>query len=212
MKVDRRETFLDVGERLFSKYGYRTVNVDDIASSAGVATGSFYSYFKSKESFYNEIIERTETKGRENAEQIIARLQSPLNKLKALYRSVTLSVKKNKILQGSLLLDKRYIFPGFDLRQHRGEDLRSHLELMIAEIVSEGRQLRVFRADLFKNPEQLIMRLFEMNLMNLESDNSEELMHDTLMLLERGLKRWLRLRKREERTDRRVTSREHYSL
>ncbi len=212
MKIDRRETFLDVGERLFSQYGYRAVSIDDIASAAGVATGSFYSYFKSKESFYNEIIEKTEKKGQENAEQIIARLQSPLNKLKALYRSVTLSVRKNKILQGSLLLDKRYTLPSFNLRQQRGKDLHSHLELMIAEIVSEGRQLRVFRADLFKNPEQLIMRLFEMILINLESDNAEELMHDTLLLLERGLKRWLRLRKREERTDRQVTRRERYSL
>ncbi len=123
-----------------------------------------------------------------------------------------MSVRKNKILQGSLLLDKRYTFPGFNLRQQRGKDLHSHLELMIAEIVSEGRQLRVFRADLFKNPEQLIMRLFEMILINLESDNAEELMHDTLLLLERGLKRWLRLRKREERTDRQVTRRERYSL
>ena len=45
MGADKRRLFLKVGERLFSRYGYKDVNIEDITKEAGVGTGSFYTYF-----------------------------------------------------------------------------------------------------------------------------------------------------------------------
>lgn len=44
-----RERIYEAGKNLFSKYGYDAVSIDDIVKAAGVARGSFYVYFLSKE-------------------------------------------------------------------------------------------------------------------------------------------------------------------
>jgi AcrR family transcriptional regulator len=48
-KAARRETLLNAAFDLFREQGLARVTVDDIARSAGVAKGTFYLYFKSKE-------------------------------------------------------------------------------------------------------------------------------------------------------------------
>jgi AcrR family transcriptional regulator len=45
----RRDQLLDAAERLFSEKGYAETTVLDIAEAAGVAKGTFYLYFPSKE-------------------------------------------------------------------------------------------------------------------------------------------------------------------
>ena len=55
MGTSKRELFLKIGERLFSRYGYKDVNIGDITKEAGVGTGSFYTYFPSKEAFYEPV-------------------------------------------------------------------------------------------------------------------------------------------------------------
>lgn len=51
-----RERLLRAGRSLFGERGYHEVNIHEIASSAGLSVGSFYSYFAGKEEFYAEII------------------------------------------------------------------------------------------------------------------------------------------------------------
>lgn len=53
-------TLSEAGERLFSKYGHKKTTVDDIAKEAGIAKGSFYSFFPSKEALYFHILEGME--------------------------------------------------------------------------------------------------------------------------------------------------------
>ena len=60
MRANKREAFLKVGEELFSRLGYRDVSIEEITRSAGVGTGSFYTYFPSKEAFYGQILEKLE--------------------------------------------------------------------------------------------------------------------------------------------------------
>lgn len=45
----RRDQLLDAAERLFAEKGYADTTVADIADAAGVAKGTFYLYFPSKE-------------------------------------------------------------------------------------------------------------------------------------------------------------------
>jgi AcrR family transcriptional regulator len=47
-----REKLVRAGIRLFSQYGYETIDVDRIAAEAGVTTGPLYHHFKSKMAFY----------------------------------------------------------------------------------------------------------------------------------------------------------------
>lgn len=43
------------GERLFTLHGIKKVTVDDLVNAAGIAKGSFYSFYKNKEHLFMEI-------------------------------------------------------------------------------------------------------------------------------------------------------------
>jgi len=48
----RRNSILDAARGVFSRQGYAVATVDDIANEAGIAKGTLYLYFRSKEEIY----------------------------------------------------------------------------------------------------------------------------------------------------------------
>jgi AcrR family transcriptional regulator len=48
----RRSEIIDAAEKLFFSKGYDVITMDDIAADAGLAKGTLYTYFKSKESLF----------------------------------------------------------------------------------------------------------------------------------------------------------------
>lgn len=52
---DKRETIIDAAFDLFRHYGYRRTSMEDIARAAGVAKGTLYLYFTSKEELFEAI-------------------------------------------------------------------------------------------------------------------------------------------------------------
>lgn len=54
----RKSELLDIGVALYLSGGMRKVSVNKVVSAAGVATGLFYYYFKTKEEFIAACIER----------------------------------------------------------------------------------------------------------------------------------------------------------
>lgn len=195
---------------MFSSYGYKEVNIEDVSKSAGLSTGSFYKYFPSKESFYSEILDRIEMQGIREADRIVTSFESPLNQLKALYRFTTLGIKNNRILRGILTRDEKYIFPGSEERKNRDKSLRTHIEGMIADIISNGTRKRIFRSGVFNDPKQMVIAIYDAILMHFETENIEELINDILLLLARGLRRRIRLRNRDERSDRRTERNKYF--
>ena len=98
MRADRKQALLAAGVELFSRHGYREVSIEEITRGAGVGTGSFYTYFSGKEEFYEEILDGIEEQGRQEVDRLVASFESPLNRLKALYRFATLGIRKNPLL------------------------------------------------------------------------------------------------------------------
>ncbi len=56
MKKATKEILLEKGEELILKFGYYETKVEDITKEAGVAKGTFYIYFSSKEDIFIEIL------------------------------------------------------------------------------------------------------------------------------------------------------------
>jgi AcrR family transcriptional regulator len=54
-KEERRSTILKAAAHLFSIREYREVSIDDVARGAGLAKGTFYLYFKTKETLFLEL-------------------------------------------------------------------------------------------------------------------------------------------------------------
>lgn len=55
IKSCKRELILDTAATLFSEYGFHEVNMEMVARKAGIAKGTIYNYFKSKDEIYFEI-------------------------------------------------------------------------------------------------------------------------------------------------------------
>jgi len=207
MKESKRATLLKIGERLFSERGYRDVNIEDVAKAAGMSAGSLYNYFDGKEQFYSQILDEIERQGAERLEKMISKLTSPLNKLRVVYRFVTLGIKHNPMLRGVLAGDDRYIFPGTEERRGRGNDIRSRVQGLLIEILRDGTAKGIFRSSIFHNPSFMLTALYDVILLHIDSDHFDNLLEDVLILLGRGLRRHIQLRNREKRVDRRYLRR-----
>ncbi len=203
-RTDRRTLLLSVGRSLFERNGYRGVSIEQVTRRAGLSAGTFYNYFSGKEAFYASVLDEIEAEGIRKADQIVRRLHSPMNKLRALYRFITLGLRQNPILKGIFLGKAEYRFPGADERAARRDGLRPHLERMVDEIIREGTRKGVFRASLYHNTTAMVTAVFDAVILHVEDDNAEELFADLLTFLQRGLRRALRLRRRDERRDRRL--------
>src|SRR5580698_3981147 len=55
---DKRERILDAAERIFARHGFYAAKVSDVAKEAGVADGTIYLYFKSKDELLISLFER----------------------------------------------------------------------------------------------------------------------------------------------------------
>ena len=198
----RRTALLATGERLFAEQGYRDVSVEQIAHATGLATGSFYNYFPSKEAFYTHILALIERRAISEARRVISRFESPMNQLKALYRFTTLGLRRSPILRGMLTGDRRFVCPGVGPVK-RSEWVLGHVGDMIDDILRTGARRRAFRMARYRNARRMLIALYTALLVDFDSDDNHELIEDTLTLVERGLRRRLTLRNRAERVDRR---------
>jgi AcrR family transcriptional regulator len=205
MGSNRRDTLLRIGERLFAQHGYRDVSIKDITASAGLGMGSFYTYFPSKEALYSAILDSLEDRGVREVERRVNSLRSPLFRLKALFRYTNLSLRSNEILKGLYNRERRYLFPGAEERIHGSSSLFARIETLLGEILAEGTRKGVFRTSLFKDARSMLIAIF--HAVSLNGTSSPGLAEDVIVLIERGLKRWLRFR-REERVDMRTGRRE----
>ncbi|MGA2477398.1 MAG: TetR/AcrR family transcriptional regulator [Spirochaetia bacterium] len=200
MGHNRRDTLLKIGERLFAEHGYRNVSIKDIMVAAGLGMGSFYTYFPSKEAFYSDILDGIEQKGVREVEKHVNGLRSPLFRLKALFRYTILSLRSNEILRGIYTREKRFMYPGAEERTYHGNALFSRIEKLLGEILAEGTSKGVFRTSLFHDPQRMLVEIFFAVSLNGSAADAKELAEDMMVLIERGLKRWLRFR-RDERLD-----------
>lgn len=53
--IDKKNDLLKAAQKIFQEKGYKGTNVSDITDEAGMAVGSFYKYYKSKEEIFLEI-------------------------------------------------------------------------------------------------------------------------------------------------------------
>jgi AcrR family transcriptional regulator len=54
----RQQAILDAARRIFARLGYAATNIENIAKEAGIAKGTVYLYFKSKEELFAGVVAR----------------------------------------------------------------------------------------------------------------------------------------------------------
>ena len=74
---ERREEILDVAERLFSTKGFDHTSTNDILEGVGIARGTLYYHYKSKEDILDGVIERMTNRMMVDAKKIVQNKTMP---------------------------------------------------------------------------------------------------------------------------------------
>ncbi|MCX7775952.1 MAG: TetR/AcrR family transcriptional regulator [Spirochaetaceae bacterium] len=86
---DSRSRLLRAGRNLFGEKGYFETNIHEVTAAAGLAIGSFYRHFRSKEEFYRELIHEV---GKDVRHFISLNLDASLNMLEREMRGLWLFI------------------------------------------------------------------------------------------------------------------------
>jgi len=142
---DKREAILRAAITVFARCGYFNSKVADIAREAGVADGTVYLYFKSKEDILHSIFDRSVDEALGAAKERVEQLSDPREKLRqiALMHLERLGADRDLAvvfqveLRGSTKFMEEFSAAGF----------AEYLSL-IRTTFEEGQRAGMFRADL----------------------------------------------------------------
>src|ERR1051326_8892383 len=127
--VDKRTAILRAATDVFAKRGFFNAQVADVARAAGVAAGTVYLYFRSKDDVLVSIFERTMREAIAEDHACVAPLRDPVEQLRALAH-VHLELR-----QSTKFMER---FSATLLREYLG---------IIRGIIVAGQQTGAFRAD-----------------------------------------------------------------
>ncbi len=127
---------LDVGKRMFSELGLKKTSIDDIVQACGIAKGSFYRFYESKEELFFAILEREESDIRSRLmEELTHAAESAEQTVRSMLEFSLLRVEANPFLRGlyerremELLLRK---LPAEKLIRHQEQDVEATLEWIV---------------------------------------------------------------------------------
>lgn len=105
--IDKRSLILDAALRTFAKRGYSETKVAEIAAEAGVAEGTLYNYFKSKEELLLALFDEKWNIIINDIRKKINRLEDPNDKLKAIFTSIVSMFRKNRQLAELFMIDMK---------------------------------------------------------------------------------------------------------
>lgn len=141
---DKRERILRAATRVFARKGFYATKVSEVAKAAGVADGTIYLYFKSKDDLLVSLFEDRIMLLLKTLDRALAERPTPQARLRCVIemqlgllegeRDLAEVITVN--LRQSTRLMKQYAAPKFAL----------YLE-MIANVIAEGQRAGAFRAD-----------------------------------------------------------------
>ena len=81
--ADRRREILAAATRAFDRHGYAGATIDSVATEAGIAKGSVYNYFRSKQDLFAQVCAEACGWDHVEAERVVAQADSAGDKLQA---------------------------------------------------------------------------------------------------------------------------------
>jgi len=97
--TDKKADILNCGKELFSSKGFKDTNVTDITKMAGIATGTFYIYYPSKDKLFMEIFLQENIKLKKNMMKSINLKNDPVVVMKEMMLKNQKGMNSNPILK-----------------------------------------------------------------------------------------------------------------
>ncbi|HGA0512753.1 TetR/AcrR family transcriptional regulator [Bacillus pacificus] len=138
---ERRKEILETAERLFVTKGYTKTTVNDILKEIGIAKGTFYHYFKSKEEVMDEIIMRIIKEDVAKAKVIVSNPNIPV--LEKLFRVLMEQSPKSGDVKDKMI--EQFHQPN-NAEMHQKSLVQSiiHLSPVLTEILEQGIEEGIF--------------------------------------------------------------------
>lgn len=176
-----QESLLENGKRLFTAYGLKKTSIADITQAAGIAQGSFYNFFGSKEELYFAILELEE---RTLKEKLLTDLQ-PFDKHPRQYLK-NLLVRSLEMVEDYPLMTQLYLDNTMDLlvRKLPDEQVKAHFERDhddLLPFIEMWQSQRILRGE---KPETITAAIRAIMLLSLHKQEiGESVYSDTMALL-----------------------------
>src|SRR5947209_17611590 len=141
----KRDAILRAAIDVFAERGYFNAQVADVARAAGVAAGTVYLYFKSKDDLLVSIFERSMRESLTAGREAVADLSDPRERLRRLARGhlSRLGADRNLAIVFQVELRQSTKF----MERFSATLLRDYLGL-IREAIADGQREGLFRADI----------------------------------------------------------------
>jgi TetR/AcrR family fatty acid metabolism transcriptional regulator len=144
IKLDKRDALLRAAIDTFAARGFFNAQVADVARAAGVAAGTVYLYFRSKDDLLTSIFERTMKEVIAEGRASLAGIDEPVERLRTIARLHLDRLGRDRALavvfQVELRQSTKFMerFSATQLREYLG---------IIRDIVADGQARQVFRRD-----------------------------------------------------------------
>ncbi|PTC14974.1 TetR/AcrR family transcriptional regulator [Bacillus wiedmannii] len=138
---ERRKEILETAERLFLTKGYTKTTVNDILKEIGIAKGTFYHYFKSKEEVMDEIIMRIIKEDVTKAKRIVSNPDIPV--LDKLFKVLMEQSPKSGDVKEKMI--EQFHQPN-NAEMHQKSLVQSiiHLSPVLTEVLEQGIEEGIF--------------------------------------------------------------------
>lgn len=141
---ERKNEILDVAERLFAVKGFDSTSTSDILNEIGIARGTLYYHFKSKEEILDAMISRMMSRLVEKAQAIAAQKSVPvLQRLTMMMLSLNVSDGNF----GQELLKQMHKPQNALMHQKMEKSLLSGINPIITDLIKEGMEQSICQTD-----------------------------------------------------------------
>ncbi|MFA5866538.1 MAG: TetR/AcrR family transcriptional regulator [Actinomycetota bacterium] len=140
-----RAAILNAALTTFVARGYHDTKVSEIAGHAGVAEGTLYNYFASKEELLLALFDEKWGGMLDDLRRKMSRLDDPNDKLKVMFTTVVNLFRKDRELAEIFLVDVKQ--SSIFLNNYTVNRVVDFID-MIEEILEEGKRQGIYRKDL----------------------------------------------------------------
>jgi AcrR family transcriptional regulator len=144
----QRERILEVGQRHFERFGYRRAVIDEIVREVGIAKGTFYLHFTSKEALFFELVNRLREEAMAKFYAAMQDQPTATAKLRTMIRMSLEAFDDYPLLARLVADDPEFRLVARLLEQPDVQEEVGHSVRYVQDILSEGIAAGELRADL----------------------------------------------------------------
>ncbi|SER23702.1 transcriptional regulator, TetR family [Gracilibacillus ureilyticus] len=183
---ERKNEILDTAERLFHTKGYEKCTINDILNEVGIAKGTFYYYFKSKQEVLDAVVSRYSEFIINRCEKVLRKDITPVEKLIRLFLSMRIN---NEV--GGDVLEEMHKPENALLHQQTLKEIVVVMAPFLVQVIEEGMDKKVWKCKYPLEYMQIFLAssitLTDEGIFDVDADSQQRILVALISLLEKML-------------------------